>query len=131
MRERIVYGSRPIYDGNRMPTKPTIHRARKLRQAANSPENAAWSSLRSLRKHGYPVRRQHPIGPYIVDFAILSKRLVIEVDGAVHDFEANKQRDAVRDRYLIANGWIVLRVTTNEAMKRDYLLGKVTERLGL
>ncbi|GJL93307.1 MAG: hypothetical protein DHS20C04_29660 [Hyphococcus sp.] len=77
------------------------------------------------------MRRQHPVGPYIVDFAILSKRLVIEVDGAVHEFEANKQRDETRDRYLAANGWTVLRVSTNEAMNEAFLLGKITEKLGI
>ncbi len=90
-----------------------------------------WRGRRYAFCESTPVRRQHPIDPYIVDFAILSQRLVIEVDGAVHDFEANKQRDEIRDNYLRKNGWSVLRVTTNEAMSKDYLLGKVTETLGL
>ncbi|WP_375206766.1 endonuclease domain-containing protein [Hyphococcus sp.] len=66
------------------PAKPQIKRARHLRQTANLPEQRAWSALRTLRKHGFPVRRQHPIGPYVVDFAIVRERLVIEIDGGVH-----------------------------------------------
>lgn len=131
MRGNNFLACRNLGDGDFMPTKPTIHRARKLRQKANTPEALAWSSLRILRKHGFPVRRQHPIGPYIVDFAILSRRLVIEVDGSVHNVEANRRRDKLRDSYLIENGWTVLRLTTDEAMSKDYLLGRVTATLGL
>lgn len=49
----------------------------------------------------------------------------------MHNVEANRRRDKLRDSYLIENGWTVLRLTTDEAMSKDYLLGRVTATLGL
>jgi very-short-patch-repair endonuclease len=49
---------------------PAIRRARHLRKSANAPEDIAWQTLRTLRDHGFPARRQHPIHDMIVDFAI-------------------------------------------------------------
>lgn len=73
-------------------------------------EVVLWLHLRDLRKIGYNFRRQHPIGPYIADFAILSGKLVIEVDGATHGSDEELAHDCRRDAYLRANGWRVLRV---------------------
>lgn len=64
-----------------------------------------WIELRRLGV-GVSFRRQHPIGPYIVDFACLAMRLVIELDGSQH---LGSQSDAVRDAFLERNGWTVLR----------------------
>ena len=73
-------------------------------------EVVLWVYLRSLREIGYNFRRQHPIGPYIADFAILSGKLVVEVDGAVHGSDEEVEHDRRRDAYLRANGWRILRV---------------------
>jgi primosomal protein N' (replication factor Y) len=55
---------------------------------------------------GYKFRRQHPIGPFVVDFACLGHQLVIEADGGQH---AESGADAARTRWLEAQGWRVLR----------------------
>lgn len=55
-------------------------RARKLRQRQSNAETLLWSAVRG-RQLGCKFRRQHTIGPYIVDFSCLEKRLVIELDG--------------------------------------------------
>jgi very-short-patch-repair endonuclease len=54
-------------------------------------------------------RRQHPIGPYIVDFVCLERRLIVEVDGGHHTEDDQVAHDARRDRWLSAEGYRVLR----------------------
>jgi very-short-patch-repair endonuclease len=71
------------------------------------PEWILWSHIRNWRDIGYKFRRQHPIGPYVVDFACLSSRLVIEVDGEIHDYM--RTHDATRQHYLECLGHRVLR----------------------
>ena len=79
-----------------MTRNPDTYRARRLRAEANTPEQVAWQALRVLRTLGHPVRRQHPIAGYVADFAIIKARLVIEIDGSVHDVEALRAADAER-----------------------------------
>lgn len=108
-----------------------INRARRLRKEANAPEQVAWQALRELRKHGYPVRRQHPIGGFIVDFAIIKARLVIEIDGSVHGTEVAQMRDAARQAEIAALDWRVLRIDAQDAMSEDYVFAVVSEALGI
>lgn len=108
-----------------------IRRARRLRQESNLPEQQAWKVLRTLRQHGFPVRRQHPIGPFVADFAITRARMIIEIDGGVHRLDEVADRDKRRDVYFEREGWRVLRFSATEALNEDYLFGRVTEALGL
>ena len=114
-----------------MSRNPDIHNARRLRQSANTPEQKAWQTLRQLRRYGYPVRRQHPIGGYIVDFAIIKARLIIEIDGSIHAREDVKLRDEERQAYLEKLGWRILRIEATAALDADILFGRVTEVLGV
>jgi very-short-patch-repair endonuclease len=69
------------------------------------------------------VRRQHPLGPYTVDFVILSKKLVIELDGPVRElFGAN---DEAREAWLKSEGYRVLRVANQTARNPDALFAAV------
>jgi very-short-patch-repair endonuclease len=102
-----------------------------LRQSANAPEQIAWSTLRILRQHGFPVRRQHPIGPYIVDFAVIKARLVIEIDGGIHALSEVAQRDATRQQANEALGWRVIRIPSEVAFSTDHLLEITQRELGL
>ena len=61
-------------------------------------------------------RRQHPIGPFIADFYCSSARLVIEVDGGVHDDEDHQIRDAGRDQYMVERGYRVLRIAARSVL---------------
>jgi very-short-patch-repair endonuclease len=70
--------------------------------------------LRGHRFRGLQFRRQAPCGPYIADFLCHAARLIIEVDGATHSTDAELKRDAIRDRWLAANGFSVLRVTNGQ-----------------
>ena len=114
-----------------MTRRPDIHLARHLRQEMNAPEQVAWKALRGLRTYGFPVRRQHPLGGYVVDFAILPARLVIEIDGSVHGSKGTQRADAERQAWLEAQGWEVLRIPAGDAMSGDYVFSVVSERLGL
>ncbi|MEP0315239.1 MAG: DUF559 domain-containing protein [Hyphomonas sp.] len=106
-------------------------RARRLRQDSNAPEQVAWQALRQLRKQGFPVRRQHPINGYIVDFAITKVRLIIEIEGGIHDLPEVQARDAVREQALRGLGWDFLRIPSSDAFDADHLMRLVQERLGL
>ena len=113
------------------PPRPETNRARKLRQTANTAEQKAWAVLRRLRHRGFPVRRQHPVAGYTVDFAIVRAKLMIEVDGASHDGDGAKWRDLERDRVLQQRGWRVLRISDVMAQDGDALWELMTEVLGL
>jgi len=87
--------------------------ARDNRTKATQAENILWDSLRN-NKLGVRFRRQHPIGNYIADFVCLSKKLVIETDGEIHNFQKNY--DKQRDFELSCEGFKVIRFTNEEVM---------------
>lgn len=86
--------------------------AKFLRRNMTHAEALLWSRLR--RSHGLHIRRLHPIGPFIVDFACVAARLVIEVDGSVHESVAVSVRDMSRNDFLIAQGWHILRLSNRD-----------------
>lgn len=92
--------------------------ARKLRQSQTSTERLLWGCLRKHRVDGFGFRRQQPIGPYVVDFCCFEKRLIIEVDGRAHDCEQQIEKDRVRQDYLEACGFRVIRFTTDDLVLR-------------
>jgi very-short-patch-repair endonuclease len=71
--------------------------------------------LRS-RRTGVKFRRQHPFGPYVLDFYSHAVRLVVEVDGSQHDTAKGKASDKERTRFLEAAGFHVLRFTDREVL---------------
>ena len=84
-------------------------RARHLRKHQTVAEAKLWRELRKLRWQGYHFRRQAPIATYIVDFACLSQRVIIELDGIQHDRPMARRADAARDADLTWRGFKVLR----------------------
>src|SRR5215471_16587248 len=89
-------------------------RARELRVNMTDAERRLWSALRDRRLQRFKFRRQHPIGPFIADFACVEHRLIIEADGGQH---AESDTDARRTRWLEADGWYVLRFWNNDIMR--------------
>jgi len=87
----------------------TISKAKALRQNMTLVELRMWDELRA-RNLGVKFRRQHPIGPYIADFACVSAKLVVELDGDTHV----DSYDDERDRWMEARGWRVMRVVLHE-----------------
>ena len=88
--------------------------ARDLRKRQNEPEKIIWELLRNRNFHGLKFRRQHPIDRYIADFYCNELKLVIEVDGLIHEGEFQKEYDENRDEYMSACGCEILRIKTDE-----------------
>ncbi len=102
-----------------MDTTPlTLDRARRLRKAMSPPEATLWIRLRNHGLNGLKFRRQHPLGPYILDFYCDSVRLAVEVDGAGHHTDAQAKHDERRDRWLASQGVRTVRVSA-EWVRRD------------
>ncbi|WP_349435332.1 endonuclease domain-containing protein [Pararhizobium sp. A13] len=87
----------------------TRTRAKKLRTELTEAEAAMWNMLRDFRARGARFRRETPIGPYIADFAWLSARIVVEVDGDSHETLSGRKHDIRRDNFLKSQGFTVHR----------------------
>ena len=83
--------------------------ARSLRKTPTRAEQTLWRLLRDRRFAGFKFRRQHPVGPYVLDFYCVSAKLAVEVDGDVHGIPSQKNHDVVRDAYLMKQGIRMLR----------------------
>jgi very-short-patch-repair endonuclease len=95
----------------------TIAHARRLRRALSPPEARLWNRLRE-RAPGLPTfRRQHPIGPYVLDFYCAKARLAIEIDGMSHDTGDQPLRDIRRNEWLQARGVKVMRIAAGDVMR--------------
>jgi very-short-patch-repair endonuclease len=90
-------------------------RAKNLRRNMTGPERTLWFLLRR-NSLGWHFRRQHPIGPFILDFYCAPLKLCVEVDGPVHIDLA--ERDARRTAWLQRQGITVLRFSTEEVEVR-------------
>ena len=96
-------------------SRPNVERARQLRHKMSLPEVLLWRALRT-RPQGLKFRRQHPIGGYVADFACLSTRLLIEVDGEAHERGMQPRIDSLRQRDLEGHGYRVLRITARDVL---------------
>ncbi len=91
-----------------------IERSKAFRRAMTKSERLVWNRLRAHRFRGLHFRRQAVIGPFIVDFYCHSLRLVVEIDGGVH--ESQKGMDSERDEFLKAMGLYVIRFPNSRVM---------------
>ena len=91
-------------------------RRRELRNRPTDGEHLLWYQLRGSKLDGRKFRRQHSIGPYIADFYCPEERLVVELDGNVHDEPAQRERDSKRTQYLNSQGITVLRFPSGVAL---------------
>ncbi|MDZ4795203.1 MAG: endonuclease domain-containing protein [Bacteroidota bacterium] len=87
---------------------------RELRQSATKAEKILWEYLRNRRLDNLKFRRQHPIDKFIADFYCHEKKLVVELDGAVHDDKMNAQYDEARTYELKWSGIKVIRFRNSE-----------------
>ena len=94
----------------------TRTRARTLRHELTKAEQAMWDILRDFRPRGARFRREAPIGPYIADFAWLSARIVVEVDGDSHETEGGRRHDLRRDAFLKSQGFTILRFDNDQVI---------------
>ena len=109
-----------------MDREATIKRARRLRSNPTATERALWARLRQSRLGGLKFRRQMPLGPYVLDFVCLRHRLIVAADGPFH----NAERGAIRDTWLNAKGFRVLRFSNQEIQgSPDLVAGRILEAL--
>jgi very-short-patch-repair endonuclease len=102
-------------DFPRIHVPPEIRRkmleiAREFRKVPTKGEKILWESLRGRKLDGIKFRRQQPVGYFVVDFYNSVYRLVVEVDGPVHDFQQGA--DKARQEILEELGLIVLRINS-------------------
>ena len=97
-------------------TANAMKASRRLRRILSPPEARLWRLLRGSPA-GIKFRRQYAIGPFVADFYCPAAKLVIEIDGQVHDFEAQAQHDVARDALIATYGITVQRIAAREVMK--------------
>jgi very-short-patch-repair endonuclease len=89
--------------------------ARQFRKELTDAEARIWLRLKG-KPEGVHFRKQHPIGPYVVDFYCAKAKLIVEIDGEIHDRDDNPRRDERRTLYLEGLGLEVLRISGDEVM---------------
>jgi very-short-patch-repair endonuclease len=90
--------------------------ARELRGRETDAEERLWQALRGRRLGGLKFRRQHPVGPFVLDFCCVERRLAIEVDGGIHGTQ--QERDAQREQLQETTGFRVLRFANKDIRER-------------
>ncbi len=89
---------------------------RELRQKTTEAEDVLWEHLRNGKLNNLKFKRQHSIGNYIVDFYCASKKLIIELDGEVHNQPEQKEKDVLRDIHLKELNFYALRITNDKVL---------------
>jgi very-short-patch-repair endonuclease len=106
----------------------TSGHAKKLRKNMTDAERKLWTPLRGRQLTGVKFRRQHQVGPYVVDFIAFEPKLIIELDGGHHALQL--AADGKRSDWLTSNSFTVLRFWNHEVLqKTDAVLQTITKRL--
>jgi very-short-patch-repair endonuclease len=90
--------------------------ARRLRRTLSLPEGLLWRELRGAAG-GVKIRRQHPVGPWVIDFYCAAAKLGIEIDGIAHDMGDRPERDARKAAFLHDQGIALLRIPAAEVLR--------------
>ncbi len=113
-----------------MPRRQVLKlRARRLRRDMTDAERALWRTLRFRQIEGRAFRRQHVMGPYIVDFICLDAKLIVEVDGSQH--AEREDHDAERTRWLAARGYRVIRFWNYHVLREPLTVAAEIRRVML
>lgn len=104
--------------------------AQALRQNATDAENLLWRHVRAKQLGDCKFRRQHPLGPYVLDFVCLERGLVVELDEGQHSEGQQLHHDQVRTEWLQAQGYTVLRFWNHEVLQQTSdVLARVLQAL--
>jgi cyclase len=90
--------------------------AKQLRKTMTESETFLWSYLKA-GGHGFKVRRQHPIGMYIADFYCHKAKLIIEIDGSIHNNPVIKEKDSKREKELESWGYRIIRFKNEDVLQ--------------
>ncbi|HEX2511827.1 MAG TPA: DUF559 domain-containing protein [Xanthobacteraceae bacterium] len=114
--------------GSRFSRTPRMTaRARRLRESLTDAEQKLWRALRRNQLNGMNFRRQHPIGPYTLDFYCPKIRLGIEIDGGQHNSHVEIRKDKEGSKWLASNGVSVIRFWNNDALgNTEGVLAEIT-----
>lgn len=108
----------------------TLARARSLRQPQTPAEAKLWRRLRANQIAGVKFRRQHPVGPFVVDFYCASAKLLIEIDGDSHYREGHSEKS--RTAFLQQRGYRVIRFTNTDVHTNiEGVLEAIAEACGM
>jgi len=119
MKENMFYGAGPLI----------LKRAEELRKNMTSAEKIIWQHIH-INEWKLKFRRQHPISNFVVDFYCHPIKLVIEIDGDIHDDEEVKKNDALREKTLVSLGLKILRFNNQEIYKNSKgVLKKIDETI--
>ncbi|MBW8882740.1 MAG: DUF559 domain-containing protein [Asticcacaulis sp.] len=110
--------------------------AKRFRRTLTRSEVKLWVHLKGCARYGFTVRRQHPVGPFILDFYCEKAKLAIEVDGSGHERDRQIAHDMMRDRWLMARGTEVIRFSHGDVMARGEeiaaeIINLIRSRMGL
>ena len=102
---------------------------REMRKAPTPAEDALWQAVRG-QKLGVAFRRQHAIAGYIVDFVALTDKLIVELDGGIHDAPDQADYDQGRTQLLEEHGYQVIRFSNQEVLHSlTIVLQKIQQKL--
>ena len=99
-------------------THSIFENANALKKSMTEAESKLWEMLRNRKIMNLKFRRQHPISDYIVDFYCHELKLIIELDGEIHDLKENKVYDKDREEILTELGFTVLRFKNEMVLKQ-------------
>ena len=108
---RVIVAMR-LHNSSRFAT-----RRAELRGNLTTAEAALWKRLQRRQLRGRKFRRQHGVGPYIVDFFCPEERLAVELDGAAHDHATAYAKDRAREEFLVRTGIRVVRFENHEVLE--------------
>jgi very-short-patch-repair endonuclease len=110
-------GGEPRSGGGGYPSlrRREVYSARKLRREMSLPEVLVWQQLKNA-KQGFSFRKQHPIGPYVADFYYAGSKLVVEIGGQAHSHGDRPEKDILRDKWMIENGYFMLRFSAQDVL---------------
>jgi len=101
--------------------------AKLLRNNMTAAEKILWMHLKN-NINGFKIRRQHPIGNYITDFFCHKAKLIIEIDGSVHNNEEVKVNDEIRQKDLENLGYTIIRYTNDQIFNQiEDVLNNISE----
>jgi leucyl-tRNA synthetase len=112
--QKEIYAQDFVFSSDLKTWKSLKGNVRENRKNLTEAEDNVWQEVRNS-KLGYKFRRQHTIGKFIVDFVCIEKKLVVEIDGAIHDQQ--KREDEERTKIIQHAGFRVIRFTNDQVLK--------------
>jgi len=114
---------------NNLPSRKELRQS--LRANLTREEALFWTHVRGRQLQGRKFRRQHGVGPYVLDFYCPSEKLAVELDGASHDHDAAQRRDEIRTAFLRKAGIRVVRFENRDVRENlEGVLAKIARCFG-